>query len=706
MDSQRLLRPKSIALIGGNWTDAVAAGSRAIGYAGQLWRVHPTRPSTPDTHYFRSVDELPAAPDQAFIAVAAPEAVKVAGALQRRGAGGFVCFASGFSELGTEAGTKLTESLLANVPTLPFFGPNCYGIVNFFDRCALWPDQVVGASPARGVALICQSGTLALTMMFNDRSVPIGYIFTMGNQTRLAIEDLIELLCEDERVSAFGLYVEGIKDPERFARAADLARSRGKPIALVKAGRTETAARTAHSHTGSLAGSDNVFDAYCRQAGIARCETLSTLCETLKVLHSGGPLAGRRLLAMGASGGDMAMTADVSRDLQLSFPPIAAVPRARLRGILGERVTISNPFDFHTYTWFDPPRQRAVFDTAVSMDVDAVAFVLDCPPEQTADLSSFTVVIDEYLAAAQLASKAALAATPQTDGAAGPARVALLASLPETLPASIREQCLNAGVVPLQGLREGLEALNLCGAMGECWRLGSRVTMLRPGAAGGAAAAAGAGSKTARNLLEREAKQALAAFGVPIPASRQVSINVAAAAAREIGFPVVMKAAAAALAHKSDVGGVILNIRNEAAAEAAAAQLGQLADQVLVEAMISDGVVEILVGMLVDAQFGLTLVVGSGGVLTELVRDSITLLPPFTRDAVASGLQRLAASKLMAGYRGKPAGDVPALIDAILAITNYATANLAVLAELDVNPIIVRPAGAGVVAVDALIRLS
>lgn len=698
MDSQRLLRPKSIALIGGNWTDAVAAGSRAIGYAGQLWRVHPTRPSTPKTHYFRSVDELPAAPDQAFIAVAAPEAVKVAGALQRRGAGGFVCFASGFSELGTEVGTKLTESLLANVPDLPFFGPNCYGIVNFFDRCALWPDQVVGASPARGVALICQSGTLALTMMFNDRSVPIGYIFTMGNQTRLAIEDLIELLCEDERVSAFGLYVEGVKDPERFARAADLARSRRKPIALVKAGRTQTAARTAHSHTGSLAGSDNVFDAYCRQAGIARCETLSALCETLKVLHSGGPLGGRRLLAMGASGGDMAMTADVSRDLQLSFPPIAAAPRAKLRDVLGERVTISNPFDFHTYTWFDPPRQRAVFDTAVSMDVDAVAFVLDCPPEQKADLSSFSVVIDEYVAAAAAACKAALAVRPRSDDNTGPARVALLASLPETMPESIREQCLAAGVVPLQGLREGLEALNLCGAMGECWRQGSRVTMLRP-------AAAAAGSKTARNLLEREAKQALAAFGVPIPASRQVSVSSAVATAREIGFPVVMKAAAATLAHKSDVGGVILNIRNEVAAEAAAAQLGKLGDQVLVESMVSDGIVEILVGMLVDAQFGLTLVVGSGGVLTELVRDSITLLPSFTSESISAGLQRLAANQLLAGYRGKPAGDVPALIDAILAITNYATANLAVLSELDVNPIIVRPAGKGVVAVDALIRL-
>jgi acetyl-CoA synthetase len=686
MDLDRLLRPRSIALIGGNWTDAVAAGARAIGYTGQLWRVHPTRASTPETHYFRSVAELPGSPDQAFVAVAAPEAIKVAGALQRRGAGGFVCFASGFSELGTEAGRALTAELVASTPTVPFFGPNCYGVVNFFDRCALWPDQVVGGIPERGVALICQSGTIALTMMFNDRSVPIGYIFTVGNQTRLAIEDLIDMLCDDPRVSAFGLYVEGIKDPERFARAAARARASGKPIALVKAGRTETAARTAHSHTGALAGSDRVFDAFCRQAGIARCETLSALCETLKILHLGGPLGGRRLLVMGASGGDMAMTADVSRDLSLNFPPLDTTARARLHEILGERVTIANPFDFHTYTWFDPVRQRALFDTVLGLDVDAVAFMLDCPPERSADLSSFTVVIDEFVAAA-----AARGDTLRP-------RAALLASLPETLPASIRAQCLNAGVVPLQGQRESLEALSLSAAVGETWLSEGTVSLLRP--------AVPVIASACHNLLERDAKAALAAFGVPVPRFLQGSAAGAVAAARELGFPVVMKAAAAELAHKSDVGGVILNIRSEPEAAAAAQRLGKLSDQMLVESMVGDGVAEILVGMLVDAQFGLTLVLGSGGVLTELLRDSVTLLPPFTPAAVSQGLQRLTAYRLLAGYRGKAPGDIPALIEAIVGITRYATAHLAVLSELDVNPIIVRPLGSGVVAVDALIRLS
>jgi acetate---CoA ligase (ADP-forming) len=685
----RLLRPRSVALIGGHWTDAVAAASRAIGYTGQLWRVHPTRPSTTECRYFRSVDELPAPPDQAFLAVAAPEAVKVAAALQRRGAGGFVCFASGFSELGTEQGRALTADLLAGAPTVPFFGPNCYGIVNFFDRCALWPDQLVGVTPERGVALICQSGTIALTLMFNDRSVPIGYIFTVGNQTRLAIEDLIEMLCEDGRVSAFGLYVEGIKDPERFARAAARARAAGKPIALVKTGRTATAARTAHSHTGALAGSDNVFDAFCRQAAIARCETLSTLCETLKILHVGGPLAGRRVLVMGASGGDMAMTADVSRDLGLHFPAFTAATSSRLGEILGERVTIANPFDFHTYTWFDPPRQRALFDTALACELDAVAFMLDCPPAQAADLSSFTAVIDEFVAAAAASAASGRAPRP---------RAALLASLPETMPPAVRAQCLKAGVVPLQGQRESLEALSLCGAMGESWSAGGSVDLARP--RGPIAATA------LITLLERDAKAALASYGVPVPPFRQVPASAAVDAALELGFPVVMKVAAAEVAHKSEIGGVILNLRSEQEARAAAARLAKLSDQVLVESMISDGVAEVLVGLLVDAQFGLTLVLASGGVLTELVRDSVTLLPPYTRSALAAALRQLAVFRLLSGYRGRPAGDVPALIEAILGITNYATAKLDVLSELDVNPIIVRAAGAGVVAVDALISLS
>lgn len=674
---QRLLVPKTIALIGsGAWTDAVAAGAATLGYPGEVWRIHPSRPSTAQTRYFRSIDELPAAPDATFIAVPNLEVPAVADALARRGAGGFVCFSAGFSETGTSVGQQLTSDLIAAAGTLPYIGPNCYGMVNFFDRVALWPDQVVGTAIERGVAIICQSGTIALTMMFNGRSLPIGYLITIGNQTRLAAEDLIDALCDDPRVTAFGLYLEGIRDAGRFARAADKARACGKPIALVKSGRTAAAARTAHSHTGALAGSDAVFDAFCRQAGIARCDTLGTLCETLKVLHNGGPLRGRRIIVMGASGGDMAMTADVARDLGLRFPDFPPDATQRLNTLLSDRVTVANPFDIHTYLWFDHPALRSLFTEVLSADVDAVGFSLDCPPEATADLSAFTPVIAEFVAAAQSMHP----------------RAALISALPETPSPAIRALCMNGGVVPLQGQREALEALDHAGAIGEAWQRAQFPVLQLPGHAAGSGAA----------LSEHAGKAVLAAYGLPIPAARVVPWQEAAAAAAAIGFPVVMKASAAHLEHKSELGGVLLGIRSSEQAVSAAQTLAKLSDQVLVEQMIDEGVAEILVGITVDAQFGQVLVIGAGGVQTELWHDSVSLLPPWSAAQVQRALSKLKVARLLEGFRGKPAGDVPALIDAILAIGRYATANSTRLLELDVNPIIVRPRG--VVAVDALIR--
>jgi acetyl-CoA synthetase len=682
-DIRRLIAPRSIALIGAAaWTDAVAAGNAAVGFQGTLWRVHPSRPSTPNTTFYRSVAELPEAPDAAFIAVPNHEAPGVAGALAARGAGGFVCFTSGFSELGTEHGRRLTGDLLAQAGELPFFGPNCYGFVNFFDRAAMLPDQVVGKPVERGVALICQSGTIALTLSFNERSVPIGYLFSVGNQTRLAVEDLIEMLCEDPRVTAFGLYLEGIKDAERFAQAADRARLAGKPIAVIKSGRTDAAARTAHSHTGALAGADGVFDAFCRQAGLARCDTLGTLCETLKLFHSGGALAGRRVLIMGASGGDMAMTADVARTLDLDFAPVPEPAATQLQELLTDRVTVANPFDIHTYLWFDPPALERVFGIAMRTGYDAVGFMLDFPPDGKADASSFDAAIGAYIAASRGA----------------PSRVALISSLPETLSERVRRHCLDGGIVPLQGQREALEALASAGAVGPAWRLGPGVELHIPRARPPVA--------EIRSLSEADGKAALAQFGVPIPRNRRVPPSQAAACAESLGFPVVIKAVGGHLEHKSEVGGVVLNLRSVADAEAAARRLSVLSDTLLVEEMISDGVAEILVGLIVDAQFGQVLVLGSGGVLTELLADSVTLLPPFTRASIESALASLKLGTLLGGYRGKPSGDVPALIDAVISVTRYAAAHLDTLSEIDVNPIIVRPAGRGAVAVDALIRLA
>jgi acyl-CoA synthetase (NDP forming) len=677
-----LIAPRSIALIGASaWTDAVAAGNAVVGYRGIIWRVHPTRPSTPSTIFYRSVADLPSAPDAAFIAVPNHEAPAIAGALAARGAGGFVCFTSGFSELGTDTGRRLTRELLDNAADLPFFGPNCYGFVNFFDRAAMLPDQVVGEPIERGVAVICQSGTISLTLSFNERSVPIGYLFSVGNQTRLAVEDLIEILCDDPRVTAFGLYLEGIKDAERFARAADKARRAAKPIAVIKSGRTAAAARTAHSHTGALAGADSVFDAFCRQAGLARCDTLGGLCETLKLFHTRGALAGRKVLIMGASGGDMAMTADVARSLELDFAPIPEDKAAVLRELLTDRVTVANPFDIHTYLWFDPPALKRVFATAMHAGYDAVGFMLDFPPEGKADSSSFDAAIDVYIEASHDTT----------------ASVALISSLPETISARVRKRCLDGGVIPLQGQREALEAFALAGAVGIAWREGPGVGLEIPPTP--------PGDEDVYSLSESEGKAALRAFGVSIPRGKLVKPSEAARYAESLGFPVVIKAAGAHLEHKTEVGGVALNIKSAADAQAAAQRLSVLSDSLLVEEMIADGVAEVLIGLIVDPQFGQVLVLGAGGVLTELLADSVTLLPPFTPESIAAGLRSLKIAKLLGGFRGNPTGDIQALIGAVLGVARYAAANLSALQEIDVNPIIVRPAGRGAAAVDALIRL-
>jgi len=320
-----------------------------------------------------------------------------------------------------------------------------------------------------------------------------------------------------------------------------------------------------------------------------------------------------------------------------------------------------------------------MFSVVQRAGFDVVGFLVDCPPEGVADDSAYVSVIEQFAAALPGATS----------------RGAVIASLPESLSRATREKCLAAGIVPLQGQREALEALDLAGAVGETWARGAAVQLHIPRVA----------ARSARTLTEHEGKSALAAFGVPVPRSRVVSAGEASEAAAALGFPVVIKAAGAALEHKSEVDGVVLNVRSAAEAAAAAQRLSALSATLLVEEMVSDGVAEVLVGVTVDAQFGQLLVLGAGGVLTELLRDSVSLLPPFTAASIEAALGRLRVGKLLAGYRGRPPADVAALVQTVLACARYAAANLERLVELDLNPVIVRPAGLGAVAVDALIRL-
>ena len=300
MNLKRLFQPKTVAVFGGIWSDYVVEQCQQLGFPGKIWRVHPKRDEC-----FSSTNELPDIPDCAFLGINRNLTIQVFSELRELGLGGAVVFASGFEE--EKDGLDFSIRLEKAAGELPFIGPNCYGFVNFFDSVALWPDQVTGEFLNRGVAFIAQSGTIAITVLGQRRSLPLGYVITIGNQQRLAAEDIIRFTAADERVTAIGLYLEQINDLSKFIEAVDFARSMGKPIALIKAGRTEKGRLVAQTHTGAMTGSDTFYDNLFERLGIARCENLSSLVETLKILHFYSPLKSNKVLVLGASGGDMAM---------------------------------------------------------------------------------------------------------------------------------------------------------------------------------------------------------------------------------------------------------------------------------------------------------------------------------------------------------------------------------------------------------------
>ncbi|MGD9743689.1 MAG: acetate--CoA ligase family protein [Hyphomicrobium sp.] len=680
MNLERLLRPKRVAILGGSWVDPIAPQCRNLGFAGEIWRVHPTRPSGPGERYYRSLAELPAVPDCVAVGVSRELTVAAMPELVAAGVGGAVCFASGFAEAPEAGGRELSEALLEAAGDMPFLGPNCYGFINYFDRVGLWPDQIGGEPVDRGVALICQSGAISFTLMSQQRQLPIGYLITIGNQARIQIHHLIRSLLEDGRVSAIGLYVEGVSDLAAFQAAAEAARAKGVPIALIKSGRSAAAAKAAASHTASLSGADRLYDALFRRLGIARCDSLAELVETLKLLHVHGPLATPRVLVTGCSGGDMGMTADLADGLPLDLAPIPEPVKDDLVKVLGTRVALDNPFDFQTFIWFKRERLEAMFRALSAGGYSALGFVVDHPDPDYCDIAHYEVPLRVFVETARAAGQPA----------------AVITSLPEALPKRIRRYCMARGVPPLQGLPEALRALAHAAAIRTAWDDAAPLRLL-PGPAEAA---------PSQSLSEAEAKAELAKAGIAVPRGWHGPAAEAATASAGLAFPLIAKTSSPTILHKTEVGGVRPNLRDEKAVAAAAVALRSLAPNVLVEEMAQDIVAELLLGVSVDRQFGPTLLLGAGGTLTELLREVRPLLFPVSEAQVMAALRSLAVWPLLQGFRGRPVGDVDAAVETVLALARYVEANAANILELEINPLMVRPRGRGALAGDALLRLA
>ncbi|MDH3693569.1 MAG: acetate--CoA ligase family protein, partial [Gammaproteobacteria bacterium] len=504
------------------------------------------------------------------------------------------------------------------------------------------------------------------------------YMISIGNQACLGMHDYIDALCEDDRVSAIGLHIEGIPDVIAFCDAAIKALRKGVPIVALATGRSELGRKTTISHTSSLAASSNIMDALFDRLGIARVKTLPEFLETLKLLSVNGALPGNKIGSISCSGGEAALTADLANTLGLEIPPLNDKQRQDLENVLGERVLLANPLDYHTYIWGDGDAQQRCFAAMAQGEQDITLKIIDFPHEDT-------------LGHWKQTAEAFVGAVKQTKS-----RGAVVSTLPETLPESTRDYLVKSGVAPMQGLGECLVAIQAAAHIGQCQRAVDNIhtvldTKLRDG--------------NEIVLDERQSKKQLQQYGLPIPRGEVVTQQNASNIAEDIGFPVVMKAVGENIQHKSELNAVKLNLNSIQDVSNAVIDLSQHSEQYLLEQMVDDAVAELIVGITRHDQFGLAMIIGSGGVLTELVQDTVTLLLPITESEIIEALQRLRVMRLLEGYRGNPAGDIDACVAAILSIATFAQDTADCLLELDVNPLMVLPESQGVVAADALIRI-
>ena len=660
---QRLFKPASVAVIGGGaWCRSVILSLDRIGFDGPVWHVHPKADGA-----YRTIADLPEAPDACFIGVNRSATVDALHALSAQGAGGAVCFASGFAETGD--GANLNAALLAAAGDMAIVGPNCYGFVNALDRVALWPD-VHGLVPVEsGVAILTQSSNIALNLSMQRRGLPIAFLGTAGNQAQTGLSRIAHALIQDPRITALGLHIEGVGDLTALQALMQEAHRLGKPVVALKSGRSEAAQTAALSHTASLSGSDAGASALFDRLGILRVRSLDALIETLKHAHLYGPVSAGGIASLSCSGGEASLMADGGDARGLVFAPLTEDQDRALEQVLGPPVTRANPLDYHTFIWNDAPRMAEVYSIMAAGPAALTVIVADFPRVDRCQTDAWDCVVDAALAARARTGK----------------RLALMSSLTDGLPEDLSQRLMQAGVLPMHGLDAALDAL------ATIYAPRPKADVIRPIA------------KPAHHIAltlrdEAEAKSILERSGLDVPRyAIAASVEDAARLARSL-LPVALKARG--VAHKSDMGGVVLDLGTADAVHAAASDMD--CDTFYIEEMISDGCAELLVGIVADPAHGYVLTLGAGGVMTELWQDTCQLLVPAREAEIDAALDTLRVGPLLRGFRGKPAGHRAATVAAIMAVQGYVVAQAGRVAEIEINPLIVTPTRA--VVADALIR--
>ena len=682
-----VLAPRSVAIVGAS-ADPTRIGGRPIryyklgGFAGGLYPINPNRTEIQGLKAYASLADVPAGLDCVVVAVPPDLALPALADAAAKGARGAVIFTANYAEAGPE-GIRRQQELVATARAhgMRLLGPNCLGVYNAASgHAATFGGFLEGERGAPApIGIVGQSGAYAsyIYVLLRKRGLDAARWLATGNEADITVADAIAHLVGDDGVRVIAAYVEGVKDGPAFLAALDMARAAGKPVVLIKVGRSEGGAAAALSHTASLAGDDKVFDALVREAGGYRTHTTEEMVDVTEALARRGPLAGNRLGILTISGGAGVLMTDEAADRGLVLPPLPAATQARLKAEnpLG---SFTNPVDFTAQAVNDlnlvGHALRAILEDG---EVDAVAGFFMTWVASPATGERLQAVLAEAMRGYEDRIMALAASGPQEVLAAYRAKGFILNEDPSRVVAT-------------------LAALAAIGRM------------LKQARAP-AVALDGTPRLTGAETTEASAKRVLASAGLEVlPEAVATTPEEAATIAARLGGPVALKIVSADIAHKSDAGGVALDVapadvavRSHAmlAAVAAAAPAARI-EGILVGPMAGEGV-ELIAAARTDPAFGPVVMVGLGGVFVEVMRDVVFRAAPVDEAGALAMIDALKGRALLGGLRGRPPVDVAAAARAIAALSRVAAANAGGFDTIEINPLLVRPQGA--VMLDALI---
>ncbi|MDG2298045.1 MAG: acetate--CoA ligase family protein [Planktomarina sp.] len=670
---QRLLKPRHIVFIGGRYAIIAIDEARRRGFDGDMIAVNPTRTDLAGVPCVASIEDLPIVPDAVYLAIPADDVVDSIKSLAKLGTGGVVCFSAGFKEAGN---SQLEKDLVEATGDMALIGPNCYGLINYIDNSALWSFEHGGWSPGYGAAIITQSGMFSSDITMSQRSLPLAYMVSAGNQAVLGPEDFLDFFADDPVVRAIGLHIEGLQDIAKFERAALKALSKGKPVVVLKTGSSSIGSELTVSHTGSLSGSFELYEAMFERIGIISVSNPSQFLETLKLICVVGAPKGKRVAGFTCSGGGATMLADYAEKIDLIFPTVDPLQENDLALLLPDIATVSNPLDYTTPIWGRAEMTYPVFLKAISaFEANSAVLVQDYPAEGLD--SSKVFYANDAMAFAKATKERGLPAI-------------VCATLPENMDLETRQLLIAEGVAPMQGIHETLNAIN-----GSAKWVQARTRFQSEEPKPLLPTFPFSGQKM---LTESEGKRWLSENKLNVPEGRVVAARDVANAADEVGYPVALKMVSSRLAHKTEAGAVVLNLKNEDALRKAVAGMKVdvtaynqeiFQDLFLVEAMAPAPLAELIITLRSDPQFGAVLVIGSGGIFVELIADSATLLLPTSQKQIIRALKSLRVSGLLRGFRGRPMADLSKVANEVHRLCIAYQDNYEILTEIEINPLFV-----------------